>query len=154
MLVFTQRMSTFDFHLHQRCQLQRAKFYFAFIFKKYTRNWRMKFSMAKTEKRTWHWNGQMGDFKLYNAIWREKNWEETASCNRIISIVHQSCHLKTQTRYYVLKHMVSKKSLEWEKNTNTALSGNLWLWQPCSNNNLLCFWNKSLDQCFLNKVDM
>ena len=24
---------------------------------------------------------------------RGKNWEETASCNRIISIVHQSCHL-------------------------------------------------------------
>ena len=48
--------------------------------------------------------------------------------------------------------MVSRKSLEWQKNINTALSGNLWLWQPCSNHNLLCFWNKSLDQCFLNEI--
>ena len=35
MSVFTQRMSTFDFQLHQRCQLRRARFYLAFIFKKY-----------------------------------------------------------------------------------------------------------------------
>ena len=50
------------------------------------------------------------------------------------------------------KHMVSRKSLEWQKNINTALNGNLWLWQPCSNHNLSCFWNKSLDQCFLNEI--
>ena len=61
MSVFTQKMSTFDFQLHQRCQLRRARFYLAFIFKKYAQNQRIKFPMAKTEKRTWHWNGQIGE---------------------------------------------------------------------------------------------
>ena len=72
MSVFTQRMSTFNFQLHKRCQLRQARFYLAFIFKKYSQNQRMKFPMAKTEKHTWHWNGQIGDFKLYNAIWGKK----------------------------------------------------------------------------------
>ena len=65
-------MSTFDFQLHQRCHLRWARFYLAFIFKKYAQHQRMKFFMAKTEKCTWHWNGQIGDFRLYNAIWGEK----------------------------------------------------------------------------------
>ena len=60
----------------------------------------------------------MGDLKLYNAWYKswiskfsieEKNqfWQETASlpnCYQIISIVHQSCHMQTQTRYYIIKH--------------------------------------------------
>ena len=45
----------------------------SYYFKKYAQNQRMKFPMVKTEKCTWHWNGQIGDFKLYNAIWGKKN---------------------------------------------------------------------------------
>ena len=60
------------------------------------------------------------------------------------------CWQRKKNNIWSLKnHWNGKKNT---KKINTALSGNLWLWQPCSNHNLLCFWNKSLDECFLNKI--
>lgn len=40
--------------------------------KKKTLNQTLEFSLAKTEKQMWLWNGQMGYFKLYNAWY--KSW--------------------------------------------------------------------------------
>ena len=57
----------------------------------------------------------MGDFKLYNTWYKswiskfsteeKKNqfWQETANWPNCYQIVHQSCHMQTQTWYYIIK---------------------------------------------------